>query len=334
VTVSLISSRLGGHKLLLVMEQTKRPVTVLWNVRSGWDEGEREAEAVCHVLAEVDPNLKFQKLDKGHDIVQQCKDCLDSGSQVLVAAGGDGTINAVASVLINKPAALGVIPAGTLNHFARDLAIEIDPEKAARQFADGHEVMVDVGWVNGRIFVNNSVLGIYPVYRAAREAYEARGLGKTSIGRFLAVLGGILRVFWRVPHMAVRLVVNGQTRVMRTPFVLIANNEHELEEWRIGRRTSLSKGHLWVYVMRKSSRWSLLRFFVSFILGRFSKKDAFEEFRVRELRIETRRKRIGVGVDGEIVQMQSPLEYRSLPKSLRVIAPSNYLSDRETQAES
>src|SRR3982751_7099276 len=97
------------------MEQTKRPVTVLWNVRSGWDEGEREAEAVRHVLAEVDPNLKFQKLDKGHDIIQQCKDCLDSGSQVLVAAGGDGTINAVASALINKPAALGELLAETQN---------------------------------------------------------------------------------------------------------------------------------------------------------------------------------------------------------------------------
>jgi diacylglycerol kinase family enzyme len=316
------------------MGQIKRPVTVLWNMRSGWDEGEREAEAVRHVLAEIDPDLKFQKLDAGQNIVQQCEQCLDSGAQVLVAAGGDGTINAVASALVNKQATLGVIPAGTLNHFARDLAIEIDPEKAARQLTEGHEIMVDVGWINGHIFVNNSVLGIYPVYRAARESYEARGLGKTGAGRFLAVLGGILRIFWRVPHLAVRLEVNGQTRVMRTPFVLIANNEHELEEWRIGRRTSLSEGHLWVYVMRKSSRWSLLRFFFSFIFGRFSKKDAFEEFRVRELRIETKRKQIGVGVDGEIVQMQSPLEYRSLPKALRVIAPSNYLSDGEKQVRS
>ena len=315
------------------MEPVNRAVTVLWNIRSGWDEGEREAEAVRNVLAEVDPDLKFRKLGKEHDIVQQCQQCLDSGSQVLVAAGGDGTVNAVASALVNKPAALGIIPAGTLNHFARDLAVEIDPEKAARQLTEGHEVAVDVGWVNGRIFVNNSVLGIYPVYRAARESYEAHGLGKTSIGRFFAVLGGILRVFWRVPHIGVRLIANGQTRVVRTPFVLIANNEHELEEWRIGRRTSLSKGHLWVYIMRKSSRWSLLRFFFSFIFGRFSKKDAFEEFRVRELRIETKRKRIGVGIDGEIVQMQSPLEYRSLPKALRVIAPSNYLDDGEGLAE-
>ena len=315
------------------MEQVKRPLTVLWNSRSGWDEGEREADAVRHVLAEVDPNLNFQRLNEGHDIVQQCKNCLDSGAQVLVAAGGDGTVNAVASALVNTTATLGVIPAGTLNHFARDLAIEIDPEKAARQLAEGHEVIVDVGSINGRVFINNSVLGVYPVYRATREAYESRGLGKTSVGRFFAVLGGILRVFWRMPHMAVQLVIDGRKRVMRTPFVLIANNEHELEEWRIGRRASLEEGHLWVYVMRRSSRWSLLRFFISFVFGRFSRKDAFEEFRVRELRIETKRKRIGVGVDGEIVQMQSPLEYRSLPKSLRVIAPSNYVSGAQPQPE-
>ncbi len=245
-----------------------------------------------------------------------------------MAAGGDGTINAVASAVVHTPATLGVIPAGTLNHFARDLGIPIEPEAAALELQNGREVSVDVGAVNGRIFINNSVLGLYPVYRAAKEAYERKGLSSTRAGRFFAVLGGMLRVFWRLPHLKLRLVASGVEREIRTAFVLIANNEHELEDWNIGRRRSLEEGCLWVYAMRPCSRWGLLKFFVLFVLKQFRKRDAFEVFKVRELRIEARQRYIRVGIDGEIARMETPLDYESLPKALHVIAPATYVSEK------
>lgn len=305
------------------MRTEREHVSVLWNVQSGWDAGDAQAAKVREVLAGRQPNVQFCRIENGSDLLRVAQQQLQSGAELLIAAGGDGTLNAVSSVLVHQSAALGVIPAGTLNHFARDLGMAIDPVLAARQICSGQELTVDVGEVNGRIFINNSVLGLYPIYRASRRALETRWLGNTAVGRFFAVLGGMLRVFWRLPHLKLRIVTDDGVSIIRSPFVLVANNEHELETGRIGKRTALNKGHLWVYVMRRCSRWALLRYFLRFIVGRFSRHDAFEEFKVRELRIETRRKRIGVGLDGEIVHMRAPLEYRSLPQALRVIAPDD-----------
>ena len=307
------------------MTDSSRSISILWNTGSGWDEGEKEAAAVKSILSRADPHVRFELIRKGDDIVKRCRACVDEGADLLVAAGGDGTINAVASAAVATSTTLGVIPAGTLNHFARDLTISLEPQEAATQLQQGREVEVDVGSVNGRIFVNNSVLGLYPVYRTARKALESHGLGSSRVGRFFAVVGGMMRVFWRLPHVTLRLAADGKTHRLKTPFVLIANNQHELETWKIGHRTSLNRGHLWVYVMRKCSRWSLFRYFVSFILGRFSQEDAFDVYKVKEITIESRRDTIRVGIDGEIVKMRTPLQYCSRPCALRVIAPETYV---------
>ena len=308
------------------MAHSTEPITIFWNAGAGWDEGEKEADIVRNVLAEVDPEVRFELVKRGDNFGVKCRQAIASGTEILVAAGGDGTINAVASAAVESGKTLGVIPAGTLNHFARDLEISLEPQLAAEQFRDGHRIQVDVGAVNGRIFINNSVLGLYPVYRTARKGIESHGLGSSRLGRFLAVLGGIFQVFWRLPHISLRLITDGgMTKKIKTPFVLIANNEHELEDWRIGHRTAIDKGHLWVYVMRKCSRWALLRYFASFLIKKFSRHDAFDVFRVKELRIESKHRKMRVGVDGEVVRMQTPLEYCSRPKALNVIAPSNYL---------
>ncbi len=307
------------------MTHPRSPITVLWNTGAGWDEGEKEGEIVRNILSGVAPDTRFELIKKGDNFLQKCQQAVDGGSEILVAAGGDGTINAVASSAVATGKTLGVIPAGTLNHFARDLEISLDPKAAAEQFRDGHEIQVDVGSVNGRIFINNSVLGVYPVYWVARQELESYGLGSTRLGRFFAVLGGIIRVFWRMPHVTLNFVTDsGAPKRMRTPFVLVANNEHELEDWRIGHRSALDEGYLWVYVMRKCSRWAVLRYFTSFIFKRFSKNDAFEVFKVKELRIESKRRKIRVGVDGEVLKMNTPLEYCSRPQALRVIAPITY----------
>ncbi len=309
------------------MPEPKSPITILWNTGAGWDEGDKEAEIVKGVLTKVDPDLHFHIIKKGDDIGKNCRSSVDSGAEVLVAAGGDGTINAVASAAVAASKALGVIPAGTLNHFARDLEISLDPAEAAEQFRTGHEVKVDVGTVNGRIFINNSVLGLYPVYRTARKSIESRGFGSSRIGRFFSVVGGMIQVFIRLPHLKLRLVLDDETKQIKTLFVLIANNEHELETWRVGHRQSINEGHLWVYVMRKCSRWAVLRYFASFLMKRFSRHDAFDVFKVKEVRIESKRKSIRVGIDGEVVRMRTPLEYASKPQALRVIAPINYLPE-------
>ncbi len=315
------------------MNLAKRPVKVLWNSRSGWDEGAKDAETVREILSRGGNDVEIRKIHKGDDIVGQCRECFKAGAQVFVAAGGDGTVNAVASAIVNTSAALGVIPSGTLNHFARDLEIPLNAGEAAQELIDGHEVTVDVGRVNGRVFINNSVIGLYSVYRAAREALERKAFGKSRFGQFFAVLGGVARVFWRLPHLRLRLVLDGREREFKTPFVLVANNEHELESWHIGRRTSLSEGKLWVYAMRSCSRWKLLWFLLNFVFQRFRREDAFDVFKVSALTVHSRRRRLGVAVDGEVIKMETPLEYRSSPSSLHVIAPAKFLPEAMHRGE-
>lgn len=245
-----------------------------------------------------------------------------SGADVLIAAGGDGTINAAASALIHQPAALGLIPAGKLNHFARDLGIPMDAEQAAQVVTHGHIVRVDVAAVNGRVFINNSVLGLFPKYRKAREPWDRRGFSASRIGRFIATVAALWRVFWRLPHVTISLDVDGQRRTLRTPFVLIGNNEHRMEGLALGSRNRLDQGALWVYAMRPCNRWQFVRLLFGLVTGRAPRESIFEIFSASELTIDSKQRRIGVGIDGEMARMRPPLHYESLPRALRVVAPS------------
>lgn len=305
-----------------------RSVTLLWNEASGWIEKEKVRKSIESTLTTNGNMLEVKRVANGRDLRRISKASVSAGSDVLIAAGGDGTINAVASALIHQPAALGVIPAGTLNHFARDLHIPLDPEEAARTLLKSGVLEVDAGEVNGHVFINNSVLGLFPHYRSTKEAWERRGFGRTGGARFIAAVAGVLRVFWRLPHLDVEIEVEGEVRKLRTPFVLVGNNDHRMSGLAPGERERLSEGHLWVYVMRPSTRLGLVRMFAGLLLGRTQRQSVFEVFRASRLRIDSKRKRIGVGVDGEMVRMIAPLEYRSLPKALRVISP---LADSSSQ---
>jgi diacylglycerol kinase family enzyme len=307
------------------MSSNKRPVVVLWNSASGWQDDRREAARVKQTVTESGVPLRFERMGKGSDIAARSRKLARGEPKVLVAAGGDGTINAVAHAVVNTHHALGVIPAGTLNHFARDLAIPLNVEDAAQSLVNGHEIKVDVGTVNGRLFVNNSVLGLYPVYRAARDAYERKGLGANRFTRFIAVLRSLVRVLVHMPSYRLHLMLeDGRSVHIETAFVLVANNEHEVEHWNIGHRQYLDQGHLWIYVLKQCNRWGLCGFFLRFLLKRFSRHDAFDIYKARSVRVEARVRHLKVSLDGEIARLETPLEFRSLPGALRVIAPLGY----------
>jgi YegS/Rv2252/BmrU family lipid kinase len=308
----------------------RRSFTVLWNASSGWDEKTEAAETVREILSAEGRTVDMRRVERGVDLCGESGQIAGSDTDVLVAAGGDGTLNAAASALIHQPTALGVLPAGTLNHFARDLDIPLELSEAARLLVSGRVVPVDAASVNGRVFINNAVLGLFPNYRAIKDAWERRGFGRTRVGRWIAMLAGMLGVVWRLPSVHVRFQVEGETRQFRTPFVLVGNNEHQMEGFALGRRSSLNEGRLWVYIMRPRSRWKLLGMIVGLLLGRAPRESVFEIYQASQLTIESRRRRVGIGVDGEIVKMTPPLEFRSLPGSLRVIVPPSYQARLES----
>ena len=292
--------------------------TIFLNRSAGFHSKDPVSEHLASRCSEAGLNAHFEFVEAGVDLEALARDAVRNGADAVVAGGGDGTQRAVAAALAHTEAVMGILPVGTWNHFARDLNIPLDVEAAAEVLVTGQPRKVDLGEVNGRVFINNSIIGLYPNYRFIRAREERHGRW-----HWLAYIWSVLTVVKRLPFYRLHFRLDGREFVRHTPFVLIANNEHEMEGYRLGSRASLSEGHLYVYIMRPTGRWGLLRMVLNLALGRFSKKRDFEIYRTRELSISGRQKRLGVSLDGEIVILDMPLRYRSLPQALRVIVPQS-----------
>ncbi|MYM23743.1 sphingosine kinase [Duganella sp. FT135W] len=253
----------------------------------------------------------------GDEMIARAERAVAEGVATVVAGGGDGTINAVASVLAGTPVRLGVLPLGTLNHFAKDLKIPLELDEAVANAVHGAAAKVDVGEINGRIFLNNSSLGIYPDIVRDREQQQ-RHLGRSKWPAFGWALVTALR---RFPFLNVRLKINGEEHLRRTPFVFIGNNEY-LQGLTLGARERLDSGQLCLYVAQKPTRLGLLRYAAHALFGRLKAARDFDVLSAPSLVIETRHQRLRVATDGEVTLMSPPLCYRSRAAALTVIVPA------------
>jgi diacylglycerol kinase family enzyme len=294
------------------------PIVVIVNGSAGcgydgpWAEALR-AKFTAHGL---DAAVTLAK--DGAAMVACAEDALARGAPVVAAGGGDGTINAVASVLAGSAAAFGVLPLGTLNHFAKDLRIPLALDDAIANIAHGVRKQVDVGEVNQRIFLNNSSLGLYPDIVRDRERQQRR-LGR---GKWLAFAWSVLAALRRYPFLSVRLKLNGEQHARRTPFVFIGNNEYTMEGFNIGERARLDGATLSLYVAQRPGRIGLLLLALRALTGKLAQAKDFDILRAPELVIETRHKRMRVATDGEVTVMATPLRYRIRPGALTVIVPA------------
>jgi diacylglycerol kinase family enzyme len=162
--------------------------------------------------AGVEAEIRFVT---GKRLRSEAQAALAFAADVVVAGGGDGTLSTVAGVLAGTQVPLGILPLGTLNHFARDLGIPFDVQRAARVIAAKHIGIVDVGEVNGRVFINNSSLGIYP--RAVLERESLRH--KHRLSKWTAMIAAVIKVFLRFPIVRVRIATGADTILKKTPLV-------------------------------------------------------------------------------------------------------------------
>jgi len=234
-----------------------------------------------------------------------------------VAAGGDGTISTVAAALSGTDKVLGVLPIGTLNHFAKDLNIPLDLENAVQTIVEGESAAVDVGEVNGRIFINNSSLGLYPQIVSRREAQQQR----LSRGKWPAFFWATIQALRRFPFLDLRIEFEGRQIFRRTAFLFVGNNEYQIAGFSLGSRGCVDAGKLGLYLTHRTGRFGLFRLALHALFGRVDQAKDFDVFCVTEARIETRKRRLLVAFDGEIEWMQTPLAYRIRPGALRVCVP-------------
>jgi diacylglycerol kinase family enzyme len=236
----------------------------------------------------------------------------------VVAGGGDGTVAAVASAIMGSDKALGVLPFGTMNHFAKDLGIPLDLEGAVATIVANRAVSVDVGEVDGRIFLNNSSLGLYPRIIHAREQQQRLGWGKWPAYLWAAI--GVLR---RYPFLEFRLNIDGHESIAHTPFVFVGNNAYDVERFTIGSRACLDKGELSLYTTRHVGRLGLAALALRGLVGGLRQDTDLLGFATKDLWIGSRRRHLRVALDGEVSIMQPPLHYRIRPAALNVLAPDD-----------
>ena len=291
-------------------------LALIVNSRSGGGNAHTAAERIVGLYraAGVEPAVHAAQ---GAELGELTKHALAAGAKLVVAAGGDGTVSTVAGALAGTAAALGVIPLGTLNHFARDLGIPLDVAAAVVNTLQGRPRLVDAGEVNGRLFLNNSSIGLYPamVYRRAKQQ---RRLGR---GKWQAMLWAAHTVLSSHPFMDLTLELDGVSHRRRTPFVFVGNNVYEMEGFDIGRRARLDAGMLSVYLTQRTGRRRLLGLGLRALAGRLKQARDFEGATTARLRIESRHARVLVATDGEVATFEMPLEYRIRPQALRVMGP-------------
>lgn len=262
---------------------------------------------------------RIMEPDETNDICAIAQAAAASGDPIIVAAGGDGTISAVAAALAETDKALGVLPVGTLNHFAKDLHLPLDLENAVRTIIEGEIARVDLGEVNGRIFINNSSLGLYPRIVSGREAQQQR----LARGKWTAFFWAMIQAFRRFPFLDLRVEFEGREIFRRTAFFFVGNNEYEIAGLRLGTRSRVNAGKLGLYLTHRTGRFGLFRLAFHALFGRVDQAKDFDAFGVTEARIETRHRRLLVALDGEVERMATPLHYRIKPAALRVLVPRN-----------
>jgi diacylglycerol kinase family enzyme len=231
--------------------------------------------------------------------------------------GGDGTISAAASAVVGTKTLLGILPLGTLNHFARDLGIPTDLGEAAKIIAERNDCAVDVAEMNGHLFINNSAIGLYPLMVIDRDMQRKR-LGRS---KRLAMIVASARTLARFGHQRLTLTVNDEKERVDTPLLFVGNNDYRIDLGAPGQRESLDDGQLCVMVMRKKTRRGFIAASIRALFNRMRDDDMERIDGVERLRVSSHRSSMAVSLDGEVVRAIPPLEYRIRKRALRVIAP-------------
>jgi diacylglycerol kinase family enzyme len=252
----------------------------------------------------------------GYGVRATAQKAANDGYQVLVAAGGDGTVSAVASAAVSYGKRLGVLPMGTFNHFARDIGVPTELDAAVRALKSTRVAAVDLASVNGRSFLNTSSIGLYPRLVLESEAYRRSGLT-----RGIAVTAGAISTLREFRPVYLRLRTAERAWEGFTPFVFVGNNEYAIQGSHIGSRARLDTGLLWVCTAFEPTRMGFLKLAAKAWFGRAIRDPDFHALGTTELWVDSKHHRLFVSFDGEVEQMATPLRYAVHPRALEVIVP-------------
>jgi YegS/Rv2252/BmrU family lipid kinase len=292
------------------------PVAVIVNARSGSGHDAAWAQQLTETFATHGITVRVVLAADGTAVAAALQRTMKDAPRIIIAGGGDGTINCIATHLVDTDIRLGVLPLGTLNHFAKDLKIPLALDEAVRTIAAAHTTRVDVGKVNGRIFLNNSSIGLYALMVQERDREQRSGLGKWP---------ALIKASWKILSVhrsrKMHLVVDGRALDRRTPLVFIGNNPYVLSGFDIGARTQLDGGVLSLYIVPRDRRFSLVWLAIRSLFGHLHQDRDFQSMTAEDIMIDARSSYMHVAIDGEVEELATPLHYRIRKRALCVIVP-------------
>ncbi|MHA3982751.1 diacylglycerol/lipid kinase family protein [Acinetobacter venetianus] len=307
------------------MNQNLRPLSIIYNQKSGFHAAQQDEvyERLMTFWTQHCFEIQVFELNQKVDFDEMMKSVLSRHQQadlrgVVVAAGGDGTLNAVAKRLMHTNIPMGVIPLGTFNYVARVLDIPIDVFSAAEVIATGKFREVHVATINDQIYLNNASLGLYPLFIKKRELYNQH-FGRFPLNAYTSGLDVLLR-----EHKSLKLSINvdGQKYPVATPLIFFGNNQLQLCDMKLRIAECAANGKLAGVVVAKSDRFSLLKMLLKLIQGKIEQTPDVYTFCAENITVGCKKDKVTVAIDGELMELETPLNFSVQKSSLKVMVPN------------
>ena len=299
-------------------------ICVILNRGSG-KKGEGTEERLRAAMDRHPGRFALRTVGRRDDPVAAAEAAAAEGFATLVAAGGDGTIAAVAGVARAHRRTLGILAMGTFNFVARGLGLPEELEDGVDLIAAGPTRQLSLGEVNGKIFLNNASLGLYPAILAQREGTYRRW-GRSRMAAHWSVITTFAR-FHR--PLSLRVSVDGRTIRTRTPLAFVARSDYQLDLFGLPGAEDVREGRFALFLAPDSSRVQLLLFAVRLAWHSMKEGRDYEYVSGRSIDIETESPHRLIARDGERERMTAPFRFRMLDDALTVIAPK---ADRKEEA--
>jgi diacylglycerol kinase family enzyme len=297
---------------------------IVFNLNSGHGDSAEVHDAIARSCVAAGRPYRIFAIDRPEHFGERIDEAVRSAEEaggIVVAAGGDGTISAVAQATLGRRCAFGVLPQGTFNYFSRTHAIPSDTGEAMALLLRSTPQAVQVGMVNDRIFLVNASLGLYAKLLEDREAFKAQ-YGRS---RAVAFLAGLVTLLSGFPLWDLRIVFRGQERLVRTPTLFVGNNALQLERMGLPEAEALDQGELAAIALRPIGRLAMLSLLAHGALGRLGDAEHVTRLSFRSLNVDAVRRRratrIKVATDGEVVWMKMPLVFKVAPEPLWLMKP-------------
>ncbi len=310
------------------------PLFIVFNPGSGGGDPEQAQALIREACAAAGRSVELFVVGPGRPPTALAGEAVRRARQadgVVVAAGGDGTLNAVAQAVLGSGCAFGVLPQGTFNYFGRAHGIPSDTAEALQLLLSGRAQPVQLGRVNERVFLVNASLGLYPRLLEDREGWKAQ-LGRS---RLVALGAGLWSLLRGGRSLRLRVQAVGELRDVRTPTLFVGNNALQMEQLGLPLAPAVGAGALGALMLKPVSRWTMLGLLLQGALGRLGEAESLVQLACTELTVDRRTafgpRRLKVATDGEVMRMRLPLRFTVSPEPLWLIRPEAPASGPEGQ---